>query len=209
MYSTLSINSYLFLWIITPSSGQDAYFNFVPKVYMHIDVLPKPGLELHLCWVKRHTILVLQQGRDKSLLTKQQCDTHALPSRWNNKQRSGKERMALPVFASSSQSYFLSIWHADALHRALFRFQWSLFFLLIPQFVMGKAKQTDAGGEKAQNKHEAYESLRLMLAGEKEKQCFDLVKGEIVLWLIFYYTQFHNKMYSRTVGLKMSVITTH
>lgn len=116
--------------------------------------------------------------------------------------------MALPVFASSSQSNFLSIWLADALHWALFRFQWSLFFLLIPQFVMGRAKQTDAGGGgKAQNKYEAHESLRLMLSGEKEKQYFDLVKGEITLWLIFYYTQFHNKMYSRTVGLQMSVIT--
>lgn len=62
------------------------------------------------------------------------------------------------MFASSSQSYFLSIWHAGTLHCALFRLQWSLFFLLTPQFVMGKAKQIDAGREKAQQT-EVYESV--------------------------------------------------
>lgn len=37
-----------------------------------------------------------------------------------------------------------------------------------------------------------------MLAVEKEKQCFDLLVGEITLWLILYYSQSHNKMYSGT-----------
>lgn len=75
------------------------------------------------------------------------------------------------VFASSWLSCFLSIWHADSLHCALFTFQWSLFLLFNPQFVMGK--QIDIGWRKAQNKHEAYESLHLMIAGEK---------GQTMLW---------------------------
>lgn len=46
--------------------------------------------------------------------------------------------MELPVFASSSRCYFLSIRRADTLHCALFWFQWTLFLLLIPQFVIVK-----------------------------------------------------------------------
>lgn len=75
------------------------------------------------------------------------------------------------MFASSRpELFFLSLffWRAGSLHCALFRLQWSLFVLLIPQFVTGKAKQIDTverGG--GQNKHAAYESVRLMPAGEK------------------------------------------
>lgn len=44
------------------------------------------------------------------------------------------------------------------------------FIQLIPRFVTSKAKQIDTAGGKAQNKHNAYESLCLMLAGEKGKK---------------------------------------
>lgn len=71
-----------------------------------------------------------------------------LPSGWNNKQRSsmwGKNGTSCVCI----QQPVLSIWHANSLHCALFRFQRSLFFLLIPQFVMSKAKQIDTGEKKS------------------------------------------------------------
>lgn len=54
-------------------------------------------------------------------------------------------------------------------------------FVVIPQFVTVKAEQIDTAGKRAQNKHKAHESLCLLLAGEKEKQCFDLLTGQIIV----------------------------
>lgn len=48
------------------------------------------------------------------------------------------------LFASSSQSYFLTISHADSLHFALFSFQWSLLYLL-NRWSRGKAHSKHKG----------------------------------------------------------------
>lgn len=85
---------FCFFLIITPSSGQDVYYNFLPGVE-HTGILSKAWLDLKLCWLKRNTFLALQQGKDKSLQTKQEYDMsmHCLLGETINKRAPCEERM--------------------------------------------------------------------------------------------------------------------
>lgn len=117
------------------------------------------GTTVHSDWLKRQTCHVLYPANVKQLLTKYEHDISKLclvGVTINNEIQAG-QKMALPVFASSIQHpepelfSMCFVCYADSLHCALFPFQWSLFFLSIPQFVIDEPKHTDTGGgEKSQ-----------------------------------------------------------